>query len=132
VHRRLIEDEHEILTVALAPDGVTLASGGLDARVTLWDLETGLEKTTFLGHTGAVTSLAFTQDGRMLASASQDHTLKVWDVATGREALSVTWLEPREAPPIDLGSESSDSGRGAPGRDRCADGPDREADCSGA
>ncbi|MDB5352441.1 MAG: polymerase sigma factor, sigma-70 family [Planctomycetota bacterium] len=130
--RRQIEDERHITSVALAPDGVTLASGSLDATVTLWDLETGQEKSTFLGHTGAVTSLAFTHDGRMLASASDDHTVKLWNVATGRAALTVTWLEPAEAPPIDLGSGSPDSGRGAPGRDRCADGPVREADCSGA
>jgi RNA polymerase sigma factor (sigma-70 family) len=122
--RRQIEDEREIVSVALAPDGLTLASGSLDATVTLWDLETGLEKTTLLGHSAAIRSLAFTRDGRLLTSASEDHTIKVWDVASGLETLTVTWLETSEPPADDLGTESLDPGRNA-------DGTAREADISG-
>jgi len=130
--RRLLDDERQIVSVALAPDGVTLASGSLDASVTLWDLETGLEKSTMIGHGGAVRSLSFTRDGRTLASTSEDLTLKLWDVASGMTKLTVTWLEPNQAPAFDLGPESCDSGRGAPGRDRCADGPVRDGDPTGA
>jgi len=129
---RKIEDDHSIIAVTLAPDGRTLASGGMDARVTLWDLATGLEQATFVGHSAAVTSVSFTRNGRLLTSTSDDHTIKVWDLASGREALSVTWLDPDAGQPIDLGPESIDSGRSAPGRDRCADGSVREADLSGA
>ena len=81
--RRQIEDETEILTFALAPDGMTLASGDGRARVTLWDLATGREKTTLRGHSAAVTSVEFTRDGRLLASMSADHTIKVWDPRFG-------------------------------------------------
>jgi RNA polymerase sigma factor (sigma-70 family) len=129
---RQIENERDIVIVSLAPDGITLASGSEDAKVTLWDLRTGLEKITMLGHSAAVRSLAFSRDGRLLVSRADDHTIRVWDVSSGLETLSVTWLEPSEARPQDLGTESSDSGRGGTGRDRCADGPARDADGSGA
>lgn len=131
-HPRLLQDEQSIIAATIAPDGLSLASGGLDARVVIWDLETGLEKAVFRGHTAAVTSVSYTHDGQYLSSTSDDHTIKVWDVASGREALSVTWLDPDEGQPNDLGPESIDSGRSAPGRDRCADGSVREGDLSGA
>lgn len=130
--RRKIENETEIIAIALAPDGLTLASGSTDAVVTLWDLQTGLEKVTMIGHSAAVRSLAFTRDGRMLASKSDDHTIRFWDVGSGRETLAVTWLEIKELAPRDLGLESLDSDRVGTGRDCCADGPAREADSSGA
>ncbi len=93
--RRLLDDETQIVSVASAPDGVTLASGSLDAKVTLWNLETGLEISTMLGHNAAVTTLSFTRDGRTLASTSEDLTLRLWDVGSGMPKQIVTWLEPQ-------------------------------------
>ncbi len=132
VNRRLLDDERQIISIALAPDGMTLASGSLDARVTLWNLETGLEISTMIGHAAAVTTLSFTRDGRTLASTSEDHTLRLWDVQSGLSKMTVTWLEPNQAPEFDHGPESCDSGRGTPGRDRCADGPVRDGTPTGA
>ncbi len=123
-----VQDDDEIVAVALAPDGLTLASGSRGARVTIWDLKTGLEKATLLGHSAAVRSLAFTSDGRLLASASEDHTIKVWDLASGLEALTVTWLGPADG----LAPDSIDSAQNAAGRDRPAGGSVRRADGSGA
>ncbi len=125
--RRRLADETEILALAFAPDGRTLASGSGDATVTLWDVASGLEKATLRGHQAPVSSLSFSRDGRRLASTSEDRTVKVWDVGTLREEFSVTWLDPRPEPAHDLGPESPDSVPCGPGRDRCADGPAREA-----
>jgi WD40 repeat protein len=62
-----------------------LASGSEGATAKLWDVETGRELTTLVGHTGEVSSVAFSPDGRTLASGSWDKTAKLWDVASGRE-----------------------------------------------
>ena len=73
----------EVWAVAFSADGKTLASGGDDATVKLWDVPTGKEKQTLTGHKYKVTSVAFSPDGKMLASGSEDYTVKVWDVASG-------------------------------------------------
>jgi len=75
--------------VAFSPDGQMLASASQDATVKVWDVATGHELRSLLGHTGSVISVTFSPDGRTLASGGQDDTVKVWDVATGHELRSL-------------------------------------------
>ncbi len=72
-----------VYTLAISPDGATLATGSYDQKIKLWDLKTGNELRTLEGHNGGVFDLAFRPDGKTLASASADRTVKLWDVATG-------------------------------------------------
>ena len=65
-----------------SPDGETLASGGRDNTIRLWDVKTGGNKATLQGHSGSVNSIAFSPDGQILASGNWDGT-EVWDVNTG-------------------------------------------------
>ena len=63
----------------------TLASGGGDRTVRLWDVATGRQiGATLTGHAGRVTSVAFSPDGTTLATAGDDGTVRLWDVATGQ------------------------------------------------
>ena len=42
---------HGVWSVAFAPDGLTLASGGVDRLVRMWDIETGRLLRSLRGHT---------------------------------------------------------------------------------
>ena len=67
-----------VFSVAFSPDGKTIASGGVDNTVKLWNAADGKEITTLKGHTDYVMSVAFSPDGKTIASASWDSTVKLW------------------------------------------------------
>lgn len=67
-----------------------LASGSADNTVRLWDVTTGVEVRSFIGHPAAVNTIAFSPDGKLLGSGSYNGMVKLWDVATGNELRSLT------------------------------------------
>jgi WD40 repeat protein len=83
-------DQRGVYALALSPDGRTLASGGQDARVKLWDAASGKQLNELLGHTNLILSVAFSPDGQRLVTGGMDGTARVWDFASGKQLASET------------------------------------------
>jgi WD40 repeat protein len=72
-----------VISMALDPQGIILATVSLDKTIRTWSVQTGEKLNTFYGHDACVNYIVFNQDGSLLASASDDGTIGVWDVSSG-------------------------------------------------
>jgi cytochrome c len=81
-----------IVSLAVSPDGKTLASASWDRTVRLWPLSGGGPRV-LTGHEQNVNGVAFTGDGKFLISASYDATLRIWPISGG-EPVVVTLPTP--------------------------------------
>jgi WD40 repeat protein len=73
------------VSLAYSPDGQTIAVGGENGGLRLWDVPTRSCRATLLGHNDRIWSVAFSPDGRTLATTSRDGTIRLWNV-TGANA----------------------------------------------
>lgn len=74
-------------SLALAPDGKTVAWGGNDGVLRLWDIAANKEKHQMGGPQsgGYANALAFSPDGKSLVTRSYDQVIRVWDTDKGKE-----------------------------------------------
>jgi WD40 repeat protein/transcriptional regulator with XRE-family HTH domain len=71
-------------SVAFTPDGKQLATGGVDGKISFWQVADGKQLLTLQGHQSWILSVSFSPDGQMLASGGEDFTIRLWDVASGQ------------------------------------------------
>ena len=108
--------------MAFSPDGRTLATGGADPLVHLWDVRTGKLVRELEQNVGTAWALEFSPDGSVLAISGGDPYASLWDVATGEQLGSrLGGVGSREAT-IDLSPDglrllmTHGDGKGAVGR----------------
>ncbi|PSB02429.1 WD40 repeat domain-containing protein [Merismopedia glauca] len=73
-----------IWSVAFSPNGEFLATGDLDSKLCLWQVQDGRQILSLKGHSNWVLSIAFSPDSQTMISGGSDNQVKVWDVKTGK------------------------------------------------
>jgi hypothetical protein len=69
--------------------GKTLALGGADQMVRLWDLAAGSERLPSTTHQDSVHAVAISPDGRTFATGCGDKIIRLWDSHTAKERLQI-------------------------------------------
>lgn len=86
--KQLVEVDDSVLCLALSTDGKSLASGGCDRTIRVWDLASGKLEQTIENHADWVMGISFSRDDKFLFSAGRDKTAKVWSLATKESVLT--------------------------------------------
>jgi WD40 repeat protein len=90
-----MEGDNGIDALALHPKDATLASGGRDGQIALWDVRKATEITRWKAHGAAgVRGLAFNPSGTLIASAGSDRAVRLWDVAREKNVATFADAHP--------------------------------------
>lgn len=91
VYRTLRGHEAMVISLAFSGDGTLLATGGVDGRAVVWNVETGEKacEVTFPDRREAVYSVDISDDNTLLATASWGGAVVIWDIATGQRLRTI-------------------------------------------
>jgi len=87
------EEYNAFHSIAISPDGSTVALGSADHRVYLMDVATGQvvhRIESWSGHTKTLKALSFSPDGKWLATAGEDQTIFVWNTSDFTKKFTLT------------------------------------------
>lgn len=95
--RTLEGHDYEIGTLAVSPDGRTLASGAINGEIRIWDIATGACKQTLgifeneerLHYFSLIRSLTFSPTGSLLIGGKANGMVKIWDTDTGNASVNL-------------------------------------------
>src|SRR4030095_2976290 len=95
-----------VSALAFAPDSATLASGGGDKCIRLWDCATGQLRKSLAGHSDWVCTIPFSPDGKFVAGGSCD-----WGFHRGHDWPRPAWRGPEQCEWRLLGADSGEQPR---------------------
>ena len=78
-------NDHGITALAIAPEGSTLATGGVDGRIHLIDLNSKKSLRILRGPQSTITALTFVEDSTRLFSGEENGTIRHWNGLSGTE-----------------------------------------------
>ncbi|QRV76578.1 small nucleolar ribonucleoprotein complex subunit (Pwp2) [Ceratobasidium sp. AG-Ba] len=81
-------------TLSFSQDGQTIATGGDDGKVKVWNTRSGFCFVTFTEHTSAVSTVEFAKQGQVLFTASLDGTVRAYDLVRYRNFRTFTSPSP--------------------------------------
>ncbi|KAI3601293.1 small nucleolar ribonucleoprotein complex subunit [Moniliophthora roreri] len=81
-------------TLAYAPDGQTIATGGDDGKVKVWSTHSAFCFVTFTEHTAPISAVTFAKQGSVLFTASLDGTVRAFDLMRYRNFRTFTSPSP--------------------------------------
>jgi len=81
--------DHGAFSLAISPDGTTLASGHWDV-VVLWDLATRKKLASLRGFGSYVVGLSFSRDSKSLAAGTDIGGLQIWDIPQQKRVHSLS------------------------------------------
>jgi WD40 repeat protein len=71
---------NSVFTLRYTPDRKYLISGSRDARLKVWDVQSGYHQSAeIVAHLFAINHLEFSPDGKHFVTCSMDKSIKVWD-----------------------------------------------------
>jgi WD40 repeat protein len=88
----LTADNGPVQTMAVSPDGATIAIGTATGVLEFRDGEDGLVRRTIHSHEGRVLSVVFSPKGDAVATGGDDSSARLWDTLTGQERAELTNL----------------------------------------
>ena len=76
-------DWRRITSLAISPDGQSIASSHTDKTFNVWNAQTGQCLLTLEPHSERIYSLVYSPDASRIVTSSEDGTAKIWEVRTG-------------------------------------------------
>ena len=78
-----------VLALSVSADGASIASGGADGEIAIWQTRGLVPQWRIPAHTGAVQTISWHPGGKLLASGGADGLVRVWDVETHKNVAEL-------------------------------------------
>jgi WD40 repeat protein len=80
--RRFDTGQPGVMSLAIAPYGMLLATGHPTGAIELWDVESSHHRGPLQGHSRPIMHVEFSPDGKLLASSAENGEIRLWETTT--------------------------------------------------